>query len=104
MPKKCKLLAGWQDAVKALRKAQSKNINLLVPDRNMSLLVLTGMIECFGSHLRACLHSPKNLRLIIPATVMIAIGQPPSNTSKVNPFQHYKDYFESDANFHCEDT
>lgn len=84
--------------------AQSEDINLLVPDKNMSLLVQTGMIECFGSHLRACLHSPKNLKLIISATVMIAVGRPPSNTSKVDPLPHYKDYFGSDANLRCEDT
>ncbi len=83
---------------------QFEDINLLVPDRNMSLLVRTGMIECFGSHLRACLHSPKNFKLIIPATVMIAIGRAPSNTTKVNPLPHYKDYFESSANLRCEDT
>lgn len=61
--------------------AQSEDINLLVPDRNVSLAVLTGMIECFGSHLRACLHSAKNLKLIIPATAVIAIGRHPSNTA-----------------------
>lgn len=65
--------------------AQSEAINLLALDRNMSLLVLTGMIECLGSALGACLHSPKNFKLIIPATVMIAAGEPPSNTTQVSP-------------------